>query len=263
MNMRMMATSIAALLWVGACGDSESKGDTTTTSTSDTTSTTDTATTTDTTSDPNTSSITGVTKPANPKPEPTPDPACAANENNPDYAATSGFKYPWEGIEIGDADFTCNGCKTGDPRLQGKWRVHGFVNPDGTGDMDYDFPNPATDYAETLFVDGNTFEVHLKDAKAPSGQQEGVYRGFYFCSEMPQQPGAHLFWIVTDSDMGSTEPGDIFESDVGQGAQGSASNILIYWYDEVGSTQNKDYQYCKLGTKNPDNNAQTCTNPFE
>jgi len=261
---RIVTSCLAALALTSACGDDSSTSDAT--STTDTSTTTDTATATDTTSGGDTSgaassALTGVDKPANPKAEPTPNAACATTEANPDYDPTGAFTYPWEGATVNGTAYTCNGCKSGDPKIQGKWRVHGFENPDGTGDADYDFPDPETDYAETLFVDGNSFEVHLKDAKAPSGQQEARYRGFYFCSEMPEATAPHLYWIVTEVDLGSDQPGDVFESDVIQ--PGGSDNNLIYWYNEVGGTQNKDFQYCKIGTVNPDNSEQTCTNPFE
>ncbi|MFO0747625.1 MAG: hypothetical protein U1F43_18445 [Myxococcota bacterium] len=251
-----MTSAVAALLAIGACSDDKT---TTDTSTGDTTSTTDTTTdtsTTDTTGG-NTSAVTGVTKPANPKAEPTPNAGCATSDNL-SYEATAGFTYPWEGATVDGTTYTCDGCKTGDSKLQGQWRVHGFVNADGTGDMDYDFPDPATDYAETLFVDGNTWVSHIKDVKASS---EGTVRGFYFCSQKPEMATQHLFWIVTASDDADKPVGYVFETDVVLSAGGD--NLILDWYDEPGSVGNQDFQYCRLGTKNGDNAEQTCTNPFQ
>lgn len=243
------------IILLAACGpDDETKTDATT----PTTTATDTASPNDTTGS-QTSQLTGVTTPASPDPEPTANAGCAG-ATNLTYAPTEGLAYPWQGLDLGAKDYTCNGCKSGDPNLQGSWRVHGFANPDGTGDMDYDHPDALTDYGETLKIDGNTFEVHIRDATQPEGERDSIYRGWYFCSQKPEQNNEHLYWVVTEVDDGEQTVGTVIETDVV--LTGGANNINMYWYEAPGAPQSLNLQYCRVGTTNPDNNAQICNAPF-
>jgi len=243
-----------ALLLVACGGDEKTTSDTTSPTTTTTTTTTTDTSQPDTTN-PQTSALTGVSKPTNPDPEPTPNAGCSGPQVQ-NYTPTGGFEYPWQGATAGATTYTCDGCKTGDPKLQGAWRVHGFAD---SGDPDYSFPDPLTDYAETLKVDGNTFEIHIRDQHAAEGEKDQLIRGWYFCAQKPEANNEHLFWVITDVDQGTDQPGDVIESDV---FLGSGDNIATYWFASVGASENDQAQYCKIGSTNSANADQTCTSPF-
>ena len=169
----------------------------------------------------------------------------------------NGAKYPWGGLTVDGTAYTCNRCPTGLADFQGKWRAHGFADDQVT--PDYDKGNDAdTGDAEVLFIDGNTWYSHLSDHQ---DQKSVETRGWFVCTQQPEHPNEHLFWVtlqaVPEGTLGANN-GDINESDVILSS--GSDKKLIAWYDSTTSEQNVQIGYCKIGTSS---GGQTCNDPFE
>ncbi|MCC6619713.1 MAG: hypothetical protein IT385_00570 [Deltaproteobacteria bacterium] len=253
-SLRILA--IVPFMLIG-CGDDGDGGSDTTT----TTSTTDTST--DTT--PGVSPVTGVNTNLNIT---NPNPTNSGCDGSTAQTNTTGAKYPWGGLTVSGTNYTCNGCPFGYGVAQGMYRLHGFAdengdpcNPEDAGcEADYTTPDAATDLAEILYFDGNTWYSKYKDVKAAGGPQTVESRGYYFCSMKPENPNAHVFWYTTDAEPEGTlgaNTGDIKRSDV---ILGTAANLLIFWFDGLTGETGNQYKYCRLGEV--DTYGNTCANPF-
>lgn len=219
--------------------------------TGDTTDTTQPGDTTDTTQ-PGVSALTGVNTNVTVTP-PTPNASCDASEVD---TGTHGSTYPWGGLSAGGSSYTCNKCPSGLQDFQGSFRAHGYAEDETT--PDYDKGNSAaTGDAEILFIDGNTWysKLYLKD-----GDITEEKRGYFFCSQQPEHPNEHLFWVITEvvDDGGSgLEAGDVLRTDVilSQGTD----RKLIYWFRDLTGQLYDQFGYCKIGTQAE---GKTCNNPF-
>jgi len=202
---------------------------------------------------PGTSALTGVSVNVQVN-TPTPNAGCDATEVD---QVQHGAKYPWGGLSAGGKAYTCNKCPTGLGDFQGKWRAHGFAADETTPDYDKG-ANADSDDAEALFIDGNTWYSHFHDQQA--GQSVET-RGWFFCSQQPEHPNEHLFWVTlqaTPAGALDANAGDINESDVILSA--GEDNRLIAWYDDVGGQTNVQIGYCKIGSVK---DGKTCNDPFE
>lgn len=248
---RFVSLIAVPILAFGACGDDSSDssgGDTTTTGQPDgTTGGPE-------TTPPGTSDLTGVSTNVSVT---TPTPAAGCDQSEVDNG-NNGAKYPWGGLTAGGTNYTCNKCPTGLADFQGMWRAHGFSDADDTTPDFAKGGDASTGDAEILFIDGNTWMDQFHDQQ--SGQTV-LTRGWFFCSQQPEHPNEHLFWVSTEADPAGTlgaNAGDINESDVilSQGA-----NLkLIFWYNDVGGTTGVQIGYCKIGSSS---GGQTCNNPYE
>lgn len=230
-----------------ACDSDDGEKDTT----SDTTDTSQPGDTTDTTQ-PGVSALTGVNTNVTVT-TPTPNASCNAGAVD---TGTHGAKYPWGGLTAGDKNYTCNKCPGGLQDFQGSFRAHGYAADETT--PDYDKGNSAaTGDAEILFIDGNTWYSKFYDKQSNTTQET---RGYFVCTQQPEHPNEHLFWVVTEvvDDGGSgLEAGDILRTDVIL-SQGS-DRKLIYWFDDLVGQTYVQIGYCKIGTAAE---GKTCNNPF-
>ena len=181
--------------------------------------------------------------------EPTPNAACATADHP--SAATGGAEYPWGGLTVGTTAYTCNGCPDGLPELQGSWRLHGFQDPPNDETPDYNYPDPATKGAFELLVDGNTFMVRDSD---PSAGTDVVSRGWYFCSQKPENDHKYLYWV----DLGKSGADAITRTDTVL-TDGTNNLLLFFFANAVSGTESLPYPLCRLGTTR---NGQTCDDPF-
>ena len=55
--------------------------------------------------------------------------------------------------------------------------------------------------AEIFYVDGNTWYDMFSDHQT---QQTLVTRGWFFCTQKPEHPNEHLFWMTTEADPAGT-----------------------------------------------------------
>ncbi|MFT7582379.1 MAG: hypothetical protein ACI9MR_004061 [Myxococcota bacterium] len=235
--------AMTALTAFTACDDDAAGGDTTATDTADTT--TDTG---DTNTTPGTSAVTGV--------------SVAADCNGVDqtgctatYQGTGGFTYPMCPPTIGSTDYTCQKCPSGIAGLQGMYRVFG---EDENMEPDYSTPDPDTDYAELLFIDGNSWYSVIKDARNGSTAET---RGYYMCVDAGQR-GEQIFFITTDvsqAGAGGAKVGDVTETDL---IASGTDVINLFYYTEAGTAVDTGIFlfYCRIGSMT---GGQTCTNTVE
>lgn len=200
------------------------------------------------------SPLTGVSRAGVTGTEPTRSAACSGL---PAYGPTTGFVYPWYGVTFDGTTLTCNNCPSGDTKLQGRWRNHGFCGVNGSGAADPDLPHPA-DYAEIFFVDGNTWYTKLTTP-------EGVYeaRGWYVCSDKGEGEVGHarLYWVTTEvlQDTGDTgaHVGEVYKTDVALLQSGGLH--LFYYNDPVSGQTGAKADYCIIGS---DLNGEVCYDPY-
>jgi len=178
--------------------------------------------------------------------------SCTAGDS---LVSHDGFAYPWTGATIGAKSFSCNACPNGLPVLQGKFRVHGFQ--ENADKVDYSAPDPVTDYAWVLFVDGNTFYSAENDVVAGKSTQA---RGYYFCSMKSENSAKHLYFV----DLENSNP-----DRVGQWSrtdsvlsQSNGNSLLIKFFNNAANTGDAsgfDYPFCRIGSTA---DGQTCYDPF-
>lgn len=195
--------------------------------------------------------LTGVDRSGETCTEPTRSPTCTG----PSYQATNAFAYPWCGSSNGSDTYTCNGCPDGHPLLQGRFRAMGFCDA-MAGDPDVDTPVPS-DFAELLFIEGNTWYARIKNG---SNNSDYEARGWYFCSEQPENSNAHLFWVTTEvitDTSGTAQVGDTIRTDVPLDA--GDGPLLFYFNELMGSDAGVNATYCKIGETV---NGEECYDPF-
>lgn len=228
-----------------ACDSDDGEKDTT----SDTSDTSQPGDTTDTTQ-PGVSALTGVNTNVTVT-TPTPNASCNAGAVD---TGTHGAKYPWGGLTAGSSNFTCNKCPGGIDSLQGRWRAHGWQEDKIT--PDYEIGSQSNE-GEILYIDGNTWYSHWVK---PDGTEFEV-RGWYMCSQQPEHPNEHLFWVsleaVPSSALGN-EVKSIYRSNVKLDA--GINNMLFEWFNELTGSGLYQTGYCKIGTER---GGVTCNNPFE
>lgn len=243
---RYMSLLAVPLMALSACGDDGDNGGTDTTTPDGTADG-------ETTNTPGTSQLTGVNTNVTVT---TPERNANCDDSEVDNGS-HGAKYPWGGLTADEETYTCNKCPAGLADFQGMWRAHGFgadeVTPDYSKGGDAD-----NDNAEILYIDGNTwyskFHVH-------SEGQTVETRGWFVCTQQPEHPNEHLFWVTVQATPEGTlgaNSGDINESDVILSS--GTDKKLIAWYDDVGGNTSAQIGYCKIGTTS---GGQTCNNPFE
>lgn len=264
---RITLACLSAALVFAACGDDGGTTNPTDTVTGDTSSPADT-TVADTTQPPaGTSAITGVSSVGVTCDEPTRNGECA----NP-IATGQGFEYPWCGFEIPAAnshtntayDFTCNTCPNGLDGFQGVYRNVGSA--DGGDTYDADLPDPNS-YAETVAIDGNTFKVHIRDAGG-GDLYEVEYSGWFFCTDAAELTSRHLFWVITDTTIGSTSKGAVESNFIGSSAFQN-DVVVVEWFphDKLAVPNNAcggdfpchPWYYCKVGGELDE---KPCVDPF-
>lgn len=193
---------------------------------------------------------------------PTPNAGCDQSDvETGDFGAT----YPWGGYTHWDADqteFTCNQCPNGEPGMSGMYQLIGRTN-NGEGELDPDLPE-LTDWVEVLYIDGNTFYQRMLDAK--SGD-EWVFRGYYVCTQKPENGNERILWIPTEVDKAGPSGN---QAVVGKGAvsdgflvsQDVEGVFLLYWYDDGALTGGAwlSFEYCKF---NADIEGKSCRNRFD
>lgn len=198
--------------------------------------------------EPGTSPLTGVHTNVT-KTAPTPNPQCAAA----DVIPGSGAKYPWGGFSVGGKTYTCDACPNGHGDMQGSYRFHGYDDGNATERVDYSYPDPA-EYKEVVKIDGNTFYTAVEDNI--EGHSAYYTRGWYFCTQPPENGSKHIFWVSLDSDdpaqRTSVSETDPILSD-------GPNNTLLFFYDEVGGSTGTVRLYCRIGSQR---DGQTCTDPF-
>lgn len=164
-----------------------------------------------------------------------------------------GARYPWAGLEVAGILYTCNRCPTGLETLQGRFRAHGYAEDNETPDFS-EGGDAATGDADLLEVDGNTW--HRK-RYGPASRQLIESRGWFFCSQQPEHPNEHLFWVSTEVVAGPGAVGDTARSDVVLSA--GRDRHLISWFAEVDGSLFYQSSYCRIGTAQ---NGKVCTDPF-
>jgi hypothetical protein len=181
----------------------------------------------------------------------TPNASCFANDEIIEH---TGLAYPWGGATIGGRTFTCNGCPNGLPILQGRFRVHGYLPDSDT--VDYREPDPVTDLAWILFIDGNTFFTIEYDAQR---QRTSWSRGRYFCSMKAENGAKHLYWQDLESS-NSASVGQWTRTDTIL-SSGGGKNLLIKFFNSVNTSDASgiDFPFCKIGTTT---DGQLCNDPF-
>lgn len=167
----------------------------------------------------------------------------------------NGLSYPWTGATVGNKTFSCNSCPNGHPDLQGRYRIHGWK--EGSEQVDYSIPNPVTDQAWVLFVDGNTFYSAEHDAIRQRSSQS---RGYYFCSMKVENGAKHLYF----SDVENSNPEGIGNWSRTDSilSQNGGNNLLIRFFHNAADTTDKsgiDFPFCRIGSVT---DGQTCTDPF-
>lgn len=248
--MRLETLALVITLALGshaACSDSDSGSDSGTDTTGPAETTAPTETTTggeEATPSGTTSALTGVDTGVTVT-APTPNPACSRDQVD---RGDHGASYPWGGLTAGGTTYTCNKCPTGLSTFQGMWRAHGFADDGLT--PDFSKGASASDDAEILFIDGNTWYSRMHDQQSGRTVES---RGWFFCSQKPEHPNEHLFWVTVEPNAGRASESDVILS------QGDDLR-LIFWYDEVGGGTGISIGYCKIGSQA---GGVSCNNPFE
>ncbi|MCO4763779.1 MAG: hypothetical protein KC502_19860 [Myxococcales bacterium] len=174
---------------------------------------------------------------------------CEATFDDGNY----GCKAPWYGIKHGGTAYTCNRCRGGDPKTQGKWRAIEFDSEDPAKAM----PNGRK---ELLIVDGNTW--HLRTGKKGKDGKwiEAKVDGWYWCADGAELKTEDNAFHVT-SVSGSKELG-WFAPDLFTGHFFSSGPDLRAWGIFAGF--NKDWigdtKYCRVGSTLK---GKACSDPFE
>ncbi len=179
-------------------------------------------------------------------------PAAADCDQSTFIDGIHGAQYPWGGATIAGQTYTCNGCPGGHPEVQGMYRVMGF-DDDGTANPD--LPDADNDYAELLYIDGNTWYSVIRDARAGTTTET---RGWFFCAMKPEHPNAHTFWTTTAVDQGSAQVGGVNESDVFL-TLGGGAEMLLFWTNEPGTSLGIELGYCRIGSTV---GGKLCQSPF-
>lgn len=178
--------------------------------------------------------------------------SCTAGDS---MVSNDDLAYPWAGATVGTKTFSCNACPNGMPELQGRFRVHGF-QPDADK-VDYSAPNPVTDYAWVLFVDGNTFYSAENDVVQGMTTQSS---GYYFCSMKSENSAKHLYFV----DLNNSNPDRIGQWSRTDSilSQNGGNNLLIKFFNNAANTNDAsgyDYPFCRIGSTS---DGQTCQDPF-
>jgi len=247
--MKVLSALFAAPLMLIACGDDNTN--TGNDATNDTNTTSDTS-----LGDvaPGTSALTGVNTNVTSTP-PTPNAGCDLSEvDNTNHGA----RYPWNGFTEGATTYTCNKCPGGHPALQGQWRAFEYEADNDT--PNYEAP-AASDQAEILFVDGNTWYTGYYDSRESVSRVDA--RGYYFCTQKPEHPNEHLGWVILEADPEGAlgyDTGGSYGSDVPLTATGE---LRMYYYatiaEQNGAHLDATRPYCKFGATSA---GKTCTNPL-
>ena len=196
------------------------------------------------------SPITGVNTSV-PYTTPTPNAGCDPTEVD---HGTYGAVYPWGGYthwDTGHTRFTCNQCPGGRAAIQGRYQLIGRGDG-GEGEFDPDFPL-ASDEIESLYVDGNTFYVHWRDTR---NGDEYEWRGYYFCSQKPENPKERIVWVPTEVVQAGPSDNQVV---VGKGdvsdpqltSQEISGAAYLFYFDDgalIGGT-GVGYEYCRWGTE--------------
>lgn len=251
---RYMPWIAAPFFALAACDSDSGSSDTTDTTGGDTT-------TGDTNVPAGTSALTGVNTNVTVT-APTRNAAC---DNGEVDNANHGAKYPWGGLTVGTTNYTCNACPGGLEALQGQWRFFLFDNDDNE---DYTSP-AASDYAEVVYIDGNTWYTKIYDSQASPKTVEA--RGYYACLQQPEHPNKHLLWVTLEATPTGAQgwsAGEAFGSDVPLIGGASGKDWRAYWYNDPRDT-NADFNkttggddekpYCQFGSSA---GGKTCSNPF-
>jgi hypothetical protein len=190
---------------------------------------------------------------------PTPNASCDASAID---HTVYGASYPWGGHTHHDSaqtEFTCNKCPNGHPHLQGSFAL---IGNDENDELDPDLPL-TSDWIEVLFVDGNTYYSRLHDATTNDTWE---YRGFYFCSQQPENPHERIIWVPTEVIQAGpagnqVQVGRASVSDVVLSSQDHAGVINLFWFNDAALTGGTGgyYEYCKFGSQV---NGKTCRNRF-
>ena len=250
---RYMAWIVAPLaILATACGDDDGGTDTGTDTATDNGTDTDTGTDTAVDTTPGTSALTGVNTNVSVT-APTRNANCDSTEVD---NVPHGALYPWGGLDAAGTEFTCNKCPGGLADFQGMWRAHGFAADDTTPDYSQG-ADASNDDAESLYIDGNTWYSRFHDQQSNTTTET---RGWFFCSQQPEHPNEHLFWVTTDVEdtSGSSKVGDINRSNVILSS--GADKKLIEWFDELTGQTYVQIGYCKIGTSS---NGQSCNDPYQ
>lgn len=240
---RFMPWVVTPFLALAACDSDEGNNNTDTTDTTQPSDTND-------TTQPGVSALTGVNTNVTVT-TPTPNASCAADEvDTGDYGAT----YPWGGLTAGGVSYTCNRCPSGLESLQGRWRAHGWAEDEVTPDYTI---GSQSDEGEVLYIDGNTWYSHWVK---PDGTEFEV-RGWFLCSQQPEHPNEHYFWVSLEAVPASALGNDvkaIYRSNVKLDA--GVNNVLFEWFNELTGSGLYQTGYCKIGTER---GGVECNNPFE
>jgi len=183
----------------------------------------------------------------------TPNPQCA--EADSEFPNPGGLTYPFGGLTVGGTSYTCNGCPNGHPDIQGRWRFHMMGRQENPDLVDYTLPDPVTDYAQVLFVDGNTFYWGVRDVQE---QRTAQHRGYYFCSMRTENSAKHIYWVFTDSDE-SDSVSRILRTDTI--LSGGSNNFLFSIFDSpTGGSEFQNFYYCRFGSSK---DGHTCGDPMD
>lgn len=174
------------------------------------------------------------------------NPACS-----PPATTSKGQQVPWKGYAKGNLTFTCNACPTGDPEIQGSWRL-----VDGeTDDPSVPFSDGAK---EVIQFDGNTFTDHLHQPDHDV-MTDQTTSGWYFCADKAELPSKHHVFVLQSAAPDgafNNHAGDAFGADVLM----AGPNILVLdMYDGIAGNNLGPYHYCRIGSTV---NGNACTDPF-
>ena len=170
-----------------------------------------------------TSSLTGVWTRAACETGPNPNCLDRSIDGLPDSA-----EFGWCGYE----GYTCNACPHGFRDVQGSYRL---MMADETGLPNPTLPDPATDIAERLLIDGNTFDDEIHDIR---GGRDTHVRGWFFCADSAEDPRQRIFWVPQAP---STQP--VYDSGLIEAGLNDAISIA---YLEGQTTFTATY--CRIGT---------------
>ncbi len=164
-------------------------------------------------------------------------------------SADYGASYPWGGLAAGGDSFTCNSCPNGLDGLSGVWRAFGINN---SGDEDFSVGGTANGDVDRLAIDGNTFFGYTR-----FDGEESEFRGWFLCSQQPEHPNEHLYWVVLDATGPLYAEGAVYRTNRILGGGGQR---LFEYFDDLETTSSFQVPYCRIGAV--DAQGRLCNDPY-
>ncbi len=160
--------------------------------------------------------------------------------------ADYGASYPWGGLTAGGKSFTCNSCPNGLEGFSGVWRAF--------GDEDFSIGSGANDTdIDRLAIDGNTFFGYTRFDGV-----ESEFRGWFLCSQQPEHPNEHLYWVVLDASGPLYTAGAVYRTN--RILSSGDDQRLLEYFDDLETTSSFLLPYCRIGAR--DEEGRLCNDPL-